>query len=145
MNNNIKLSGIITEISGNGIHDPEYSIEKTNFYKEILSENKFAELFNHRINPKGYAVVMESESGILYFAGIEVEADVEGYQSLDLDYDVVNTSSKKGGISRLLFDQLEDEFMVDNSSFKGAFIEELVSGTPMDASVNLIAINVKER
>lgn len=145
MNHKIKSSGILTEVSGNGIHDIKYSNEKTSFYKEILSENKFAELFKHRINPKGYAVVMESESRILYFAGIEVETDAEGYQSLELDYEVVNTLSKEGGISRLLFDQLEDEFMADNSDFEGAFIEELASGTPMDASVNLIAINVKER
>lgn len=136
-----KLIGKSIEIQGQGVNDENYSREKTEFYKELFNQGMMKELMPISTDKKGYAVIIPVDNGIKYFAGVVSDDYNDGYEILEIasqSYVVLTTND---GISRLLFDKLENEFFTneDNASkYNGKeILEVLLNGNPMNAEVEL--------
>lgn len=136
-----KLIGKSIEIQGQGVNDENYSKEKTEFYKELFNQGMMKELMPISTDKKGYAVIIPVDNGIKYFAGVVSDDYNDGYEILEIasqSYVVLTTND---GISRLLFDKLENEFFTneDNASkYNGKeILEVLLNGNPMNAEVEL--------
>lgn len=136
-----KLIGKSIEIQGQGVNDENYSKEKTEFYKELFNQGMMKELMSISTDKKGYAVIIPVDNGIKYFAGVVSDDYNDGYEILEIasqSYVVLTTND---GISRLLFDKLENEFFTNEdiaSKYKGKeILEVLLNGNPMNAEVEL--------
>jgi len=81
------------------------------------------------------------ENGIKYFAGVVSGDFIDGYENLEIPSQSYAVLQTHGGVSRLLFDKLENEFFTneDNASkFNGKeILEVLLNGNPMNAEVEL--------
>ncbi len=137
-----KLIGKSIEIQGQGVNDATYSKEKTEFYKELFNQGMMKNLMPLSTDQKGYAVIIPIENGIKYFAGV-VSDDVykDGYERLEISSQSYAILTTNNGISRLLFDKLENEFFSneDNASkYNGQeILEVLLNGNPINAEVEL--------
>lgn len=98
------------EIEGKGIHDKKYSQEKTAFYQELFKLGMMKELMPVSKDQKGYAVIIPIEYGIRYFAGVLSDNYIEGYEKLEITAQSYAVLAAQDGVSRNLFDQLEDGF-----------------------------------
>lgn len=136
-----KLIGRSIEIQGRGINDENYSKEKTEFYKELLNQGMMKELMPISTDKKGYAVIIPIENGIKYFAGVVTDNHKDGYEGLEISSQSYAVLTTNDGISRLLFDNLKNEFFgnEDNASkYSGKeILEVLLNGNPMNAEVEL--------
>jgi len=136
-----KLIGRSIEIQGQGVNDVNYSKEKTKFYKELFDQGMMKELMPISTDKKGYAAIIPIENGIKYFAGVISDDFKDGYENLEIPSQSYVVLATHGGVSRLLFDKLENEFFTneDNASkFNGKeILEVLLNGNPMDAEVEL--------
>ena len=127
-------------IEGPTVHEQHYSKEKTAFYAQLFKEGMLGKLMPHSLDKKGYALIVPHKYGIQYYAGVAAKNAVADYESIlvpEKDYLVSSASSDK---SRLLFDQLEDNFFEEESSSlyqDGIILEILLNGNPMDAEVEL--------
>lgn len=136
-----KFIGRSVEIEGTGVNDPEYSQEKTAFYKEFIQMGMMKELMLVSKDKKGYAVIIPKENGIRYFAGVLSDENLADYEKLEIDSQDYFVFEAKNGVSRLLFDQLENAFFTNKeqaAQYNGKEIfEVLINGNPMDAEVEL--------
>ena len=127
-------------VEGTTVHEQHYSKEKTAFYAQLFKEGMLEKLMPHSLDKKGYALIVPHKDGIQYYAGVAAKNAVAGYESIlvpEKDYLVSSASSEK---SRLLFDQLENNFFEKESSSlyqDGIILEILLNGNPMDAEVEL--------
>ena len=127
-------------IEGTTVHEQHYSKEKTAFYAQLFKEGMLGKLMPHSLDKKGYALIVPHKNGIQYYAGVAAKNVVAGYESIlvpEKDYLVSSASGEK---SRLLFDQLENNFFEKESSSlyqDGIILEILLNGNPMDAEVEL--------
>ncbi|GIN73369.1 hypothetical protein J14TS2_38440 [Bacillus sp. J14TS2] len=128
-------------IEGKGVNDEKYSQKKTEFYQELFKIGVLKELMPISKDKKGYAVIIPSENGIRYFAGVLSDDWIEGYERLEVasqDYAVL---AAQDGVSRLLFDQLEEAFFADSEharQYNGKeILEVLLNGEPTNADVEL--------
>ncbi|GAB2548040.1 effector binding domain-containing protein [Gracilibacillus alcaliphilus] len=129
------------EIEGKGVHDPGYSQEKTAFYKKLFQIGMMKELMPLSKDKKGYAVIIPIEKGIRYFAGVLSDNNLDGYEQLEIASQDYTVFAAQEGLSRHLFDQLEDRFFSDKeqaASYNGKeILEVLVNGDPANAEVEL--------
>ncbi|MEK4300309.1 effector binding domain-containing protein [Oceanobacillus sp. FSL W8-0428] len=129
------------EIAGKGIHDEKYSQEKTAFYQELFKLGMMKELMPVSKDKKGYALIIPIENGIRYFAGILSDVYIEGYEKLEITSQSYVVLAAQDGISRNLFDQLEDTFFTDKEKsvqYNGKeVLEVLLNGNPANAEVEL--------
>ncbi|KQL21200.1 effector binding domain-containing protein [Cytobacillus solani] len=136
-----KLIGRSIEIQGQGVNDENYSKEKTEFYKELFNQGMMKELMPISTDKKGYAVIIPIDNGIKYFAGVVSDDYNDRYEILEISSQSYVVLTKNDGISRLLFDKLENEFFTneDNASkYNGKeILEVLLNGDPMNAEVEL--------
>ncbi|MGE8035416.1 effector binding domain-containing protein [Lysinibacillus sp. NPDC093692] len=136
-----KLIGRSIEIQGQGVNDENYSKEKTKFYKELFDQGMMKELMPISTDKKGYAVIIPIENGIKYFAGVVSDDCKDGYENLEISSQSYVVLATHDGVSRLLFDKLENEFFSnkdDVSKFNGEkILEVLINGNPMNAEVEL--------
>jgi len=136
-----KLIGKSIEIQGQGVNDENYSKEKTEFYKELFNQGMMKELMPISTDKKGYAVIIPIEKGIKYFAGVVSDDQKDGYEKLEISSQSYVVLTTGNGVSRLLFDKLENEFFTneDNASkFNGKeILEVLLNSDPMNAEVEL--------
>jgi len=99
------------------------------------------ELMPISTDKKGYAVIIPIENGIKYFAGVVTDDYKDGYESLEISSQSYTVLTKNDGVSRLLFDKLENEFFTneDNASkYNGKeILEVLLNGNPTNAEVEL--------
>ena len=136
-----RLIGRSIEIQGQGVNDENYSKEKTEFYKELFNKGMMKELMPISTDKKGYAVIIPVENGIKYFAGVVSDDHKDGYENLEISSQSYVVLTSNNGVSRLLFDKLENEFFTneDNASkYNGnEILEVLLNGNPMNAEVEL--------
>ncbi|MGE7094203.1 effector binding domain-containing protein [Lysinibacillus sp. NPDC048646] len=136
-----KLIGRSTEIQGQGVNDENYSKEKTEFFKELFNQGMMKELMPISTDKKGYAVIIPIEKGIKYFAGVVSDDYKDGYENLEISSQSYVVLTTNDGISRLLFDKLENEFFTNEdhvSKYNGKeILEVLLNGNPMNAEVEL--------
>jgi len=137
----VKLIGRSIEIQGQGVYDEKYSKEKKEFYKELFNQGMLKKLMPISTDKKGYAVIIPIENGIKYFAGVVTDDYKDGYESLEISSQSYAVLTKNAGVSRLLFDKLENEFFTneDNASkYNGKeILEVLLNGNPTNAEVEL--------
>ena len=115
-------------IEGTTVHEQHYSKEKTAFYAQLFKEGMLGKLMPHSLDKKGYALIVPHKYA------------VAGYESILVPEKDYLVSSASGDKSRLLFDQLEDNFFEEESSSlyqDGIILEILLNGNPMDAEVEL--------
>ena len=127
-------------IEGTTVHEQHYSKEKTAFYAQLFKEGMLGKLMPHSLDKKGYALIVPHKDGIQYYAGVAANNAVAGYESILVPEKDYLVSSASGDKSRLLFDQLEDNFFEEESSSlyqDGIILEILLNGNPMDAEVEL--------
>lgn len=136
-----KLIGRSIEIQGQGVNDENYSKEKTEFYKELFNQGMIKELMPISTDKKGYAAIIPIENGIKYFAGVVSDDFKDGYENLEISSQSYAVLTTNAGVSRLLFDKLENEFFTneDNTSKYNdkEILEVLLNGNPMNAEVEL--------
>lgn len=136
------LIGKSVFIEGNGIHELDYSDKKTEFYTQLFKEQLLANLFPYSTDKKGYAVVQPVDGGIQYYAGVIADKKVEEYESIVVDAASYHVSTTSQNRSRLLFDELENDYFIngnkDNTTYSGGCVlEVLMNGNPADAVVEL--------
>ena len=127
-------------IEGTTVHEQQYSKEKTAFYAQLFKEGMLGKLMPHSLDKKGYALIVPQKDGIQYYAGVAAKNAVADYESILVPEKDYLVSSASGDKSRLLFDQLEDNFFEEESSSlyqDGIILEILLNGNPMDAEVEL--------
>ena len=127
-------------IKGTTVHEQHYSKEKTAFYAQLFKEGMLGKLMPHSLDKKGYALIVPHKDGIQYYAGVVAKGIVAGYESILVPEKDYLVSSASGDKSRLLFDQLENNFFEKEGSSlyqDGIIIEILLNGNPMDAEVEL--------
>ena len=135
-----KLIGRSIEIQGQGVNDENYSKEKTEFYKELFNQGMMKELMPISTDKKGYAVIIPIDNGIKYFAGVVSDDYNDGYEILEISSQSYVVLTTNDGISRLLFDKLENEFFTEDNASKyngKEILEVLLNGNPMNAEVEL--------
>lgn len=129
-------------IEGNSIHELHYTEQKTAFYKELFAEGFLKNLMPHSVDKKGYALITPTNSGIKYYAGVITDENLPEYDSLSIPKENYHVSQATSGLSRLLFDQLENTYFIDQQTDEttyngGIVLEVLLNGNPMDAEVEL--------
>ena len=97
-------------IEGTTVHEQHYSKEKTAFYAQLFKEGMLGKLMPDSLDKKGYALIVPHKDGIQYYAGVAAKNAVAGYESILVPEKDYLVSSASGDKSRLLFDQLEDNF-----------------------------------
>ena len=97
-------------IEGTTVHEQHYSKEKTAFYAQLFKEGMLGKLMPHSLDKKGYALIVPHKDGIQYYAGVAAKNAVADYESILVPEKDYLVSSASGDKSRLLFDQLEDNF-----------------------------------
>lgn len=137
-----RLVGRSIYIEGASAHEPHYSKQKTAFYSKLFKEGLLKTLMPFSADKKAYACIVPKNSGILYYAGIISEEDMNGYEEILVPEQEYAVSYANGGKSRQLFDELEDTYFKDNAlrntSYNGGIIlEVLLNGNPADAEVEL--------
>ena len=103
-------------IEGTTVHEQHYSKEKTAFYAQLFKEGMLGKLMPHSLDKKGYALIVPHKDGIQYYAGVAAKNAVADYESILVPEKDYLVSSASGDKSRLLFDQLEDNFFEEESS-----------------------------
>ena len=139
-NPSFTLIGRSILIEGTTVHEQHYSKEKTAFYAQLFKEGMLEKLMPHSLDKKGYALIVPHKDGIQYDAGVVAKNAVAGYESILVPEKDYLVSSASGDKSRLLFDQLENNFFEKESSSlyqDGIILEILLNGNPMDAEVEL--------
>lgn len=129
------------EIEGKGVNDQKYSQEKTAFYQELFKLGMMKELMPISEDKKGYAAIIPLANGIRYFAGVLTNDYIEGYEKIEIAPQAYVVLAAQDGISRLLFDQLEDAFFANKKQadqYNGKeILEVLLNGEPKKAEVEL--------
>lgn len=128
-----------------GIHGPDYSPAKTEFFKDVLQSGKMAVLRPLSESPYGYGVITADKDGTFYYAGVvTTQPAAEGTGEVLFPTGLYLVLSGKGGLSRLAFDKLEDqafaEVLTADSPYRyngGPVAEVLLNGNPMDAEVEV--------
>ncbi len=127
-------------IEGTTVHEQHYSKEKTAFYAQLFKEGMLGKLMPHSLDKKGYALIVPHKDGIQYYAGVAAKNAVADYESILVPEKDYLVSSASGDKSRLLFDQLEDNFLRKKAvpfTKMELYLEILLNGNPMDAEVEL--------
>jgi len=130
---------------GTSIHSPQFSSQKTAFFKSKVEDGQMAQLRPYSESPYGIAVVSRENGQFYYYAGVfsskPLLVQVEEVLFPEGKYLVLSGS---GGLSRLAFDKLEDYAF--DTLLTGAFeyeytgspiAEVLLNGNPMDAEVEV--------
>ena len=142
---------------GTGIHSPEYSGQKTAFFKSKVENGQMAQLRRYAESPLGIAVVAAENGRCCYYAGVISSRPLpEGTGEVHFPAGEVLVLSGSGGLSRLAFDRLEDyafgTLLKDGLAHDGAAYEYtggpvaeiLLNGNPADAEVE-VWIPVRKR
>ncbi|MFD2168940.1 effector binding domain-containing protein [Tumebacillus lipolyticus] len=141
-----RVIGIKTTLSdGTNIHSPQFSNQKTTFFKSVIDNGQIASLRPYADSPYGYAVVAKENGFIVYYAGVQsskpLPEHADEVQFPGSEYLILSGS---GGLSRLAFDKLEDQafgsLLTDEYEYvySGAPIAEvLLNGNPTDAEVEV--------
>ncbi|MDN4605130.1 effector binding domain-containing protein [Paenibacillus sp. F6_3S_P_1C] len=132
---------------GTTIHAPEYTSDKTTFFKSMLENGQMASLRPYSESPYGYAAVAIVNDKVNYYAGVQSSKPLPEHADELLfpagDYLILSGS---GGLSRLAFDKLEnqafgslltDEYKFEYKYSGGPIAEVLLNGKPMDAEVEV--------
>lgn len=140
--NAFKFIGKSVLIQGNSIHEPHYSEQKTEFFAELFQEGILKNLMPYSVDKKAYALIVPKPSGIQYYAGVISEQEIEGYELTEVPAQNYFISNASGGMSRLLFDKLEDAYfqagLNQGTVYSGGIVlEVLLNGNPADAEVEL--------
>ncbi|MBW4082019.1 GyrI-like domain-containing protein [Paenibacillus sp. S150] len=148
-----RIAGFKTALEGpESIHSPQFTQQKTEFFKKVIQDGQMARLRPLAESPYGYGAVAIEEGTVFYYAGVQTSQPAPGQAEAVLfpesDYLVLTGS---GGLSRLAFDRLEDqafqEILPEDSEWEyaGAPVAEiLLNGNPADAQVE-VWVPVKQR
>ncbi|GGD89026.1 GyrI-like domain-containing protein [Paenibacillus nasutitermitis] len=147
-----RLLGFKTVLEGGNVHSPQYTNQKTEFFKGVLQNGQMALLRPLAETSYGYAAVALEQGSVFYYAGVQTSQpapDQTGEVLFpDSDYLVLTGN---GGLSRLAFDKLEDQAfheILTNEyewEYTGAPVAEiLLNGNPSDAQVE-VWVPVKKR
>jgi len=131
--------------NGTTIHSPQFSNQKTIFFKSIIDNGQIADLRPYAESPYGYAAVAKENGTIHYYAGIQSSKPLpEHADEVHFPESEYLILSGSGGLSRLAFDKLEDQafdsLLIDEYEYEysGAPIAEvLLNGNPTDAEVEV--------
>ncbi|MEK0314828.1 GyrI-like domain-containing protein [Cohnella sp. 56] len=142
-----RIIGFKTALNdGTGIHAPQYSGQKTVFFKSMIETGSLAGLRPYAESPYGCAAVAQDDDGsVRYYAGVissrPLPEQADEVHFAEGEYLVL---SEKGGLSRLAFDRLEDEAFgsVLSEAYEyeytgGPVAEVLLNGNPADAEVEV--------
>lgn len=140
--NAFKFIGKSVLIHGTSIHEPHYSEQKTQFFAELFKEGLLKNLMPYSVDKKAYALIVPQPSGIRYYAGVISDQEIAGYEMAEVPTQNYFVTSASGGMSRLLFDKLEDAYFQANLNegtvySGGIVLEVLLNGNPADAEVEL--------
>ncbi|WHY20523.1 effector binding domain-containing protein [Paenibacillus sp. G2S3] len=127
------------------IHSPQFSSQKTTFFKSLIGNGKIASLRPLAESPYGFAAVAEENGYVYYYAGVQSSQPLPEHADEvifpESEYLVLTGS---GGLSRLAFDKLEDQAFGSllteayEYEYSGAPIAEvLLNGNPTDAIVEV--------
>ncbi|MDI4647948.1 effector binding domain-containing protein [Cohnella hashimotonis] len=141
-----RLIGFRTVLQGGtSIHAPQYSNQKTTFFKSQIENGRLAGIRPLAEGPYGYAAVALEDGSVRYYAGVSSTKPLPaGADELHFPEGEYVVLSGQGGLSRLAFDRLEDQAL--GSLFTDAFeyeynggpiAEVLLNGNPMDAEVEV--------
>ena len=131
---------------GTSIHSPEYSGQKTAYFKSKLDDGSMAQLRSLAESPLGIAAVAGEDGRFYYYAGVRSSAPLpEGTDEVVFPEGEYLVLSGSGGLSRLAFDRLEDEAfgtLLAGGEFAyeyagGPVAEILLNGNPADAEVEV--------
>lgn len=141
-----RFVGYKTKLEGSErIHSELFSKQKTEFFKGIIQGGKMAILQPISESKYGYGVVLTNGYNTFYYAGVKTsQPSLEGLEEVlfpDSDYLIL---TGKGGLSRLVFDKLEDqafnEILIVDYDYEysgGPIAEILLNGNPADSEVEL--------
>lgn len=57
--------------NGTNIHSPQFSSQKTSFFKSVMDNGRIASLRPYAESPYGYAAVAKENGYVNYFAGVQ--------------------------------------------------------------------------
>ncbi|OOM72954.1 GyrI-like domain-containing protein [Clostridium sp. BL-8] len=130
----------------------QFSDQKTEFFKSIVQSGKMSLLRTISESNYGYAAVTTDGSNTFYYAGVKSSQPV-----VDESEEVLFPEGKylviegKGGLSRLAFDELEEqafkEILTEKYSYEysgNPIAEILLNGNPADCEVE-VWIPVKQK
>lgn len=141
-----RFVGYKTELSGSAnIHADGFSPQKTAFFKEVIQSGRMAALQPLSESKYGFGAVVTNGSSTSYYAGVvSSKPALEGTEEVLFPAGEYLVLSGKGGLSRLAFDQLEDQAFrsVLTEDYPYAYngqpvAEVLLNGNPMDAEVEV--------
>ncbi len=144
--NAFRLVGYKTQLSEiDKIYNPQYSEPKTEFFKGLLQNGQMASLRPLAESKYGYAAVTLEDNKTFYYAGVNTKQPlIDGTNEVLFPKGEYLVLTKSGGLSRLSFDQLEEqaflEILTEDSEFEycGTPIAEiLLNGNPMDCEVEV--------
>lgn len=127
------------------IHTESYSTLKTEFFKSIIQSGKLALLRPLSESRYGYGVIATANSGTFYYAGVlTTQPSLDGTDEVLFPLSRYLILSGQGGLSRLAFDQLEDqaftEVLTGDFSYEysgGPIAEVLLNGDPANSEVEV--------
>jgi len=127
------------------IHSPQFSNQKTIFFKSVIDNGQITGLRPYAESSYGYAVVAKENGSVHYYAGIQSSKPLpEHTDEVHFPESEYLILSGSGGLSRLAFDKLEDQafgsLLTDEYEYvySGAPIAEvLLNGNPIDAEVEV--------
>lgn len=134
-----------TLTDGTSIHSPQFSSQKTTFFKSVVENGEIASLRPLAESSYGYAVVAKDNGNINYYAGVQSTQPLPEHayevHFLETEYLILSGS---GGLSRLVFDKLEEQAFgtlltdaYDYAYSGGPIAEILLNGNPTDAEVEV--------
>ena len=134
-----------TLLEGTHVYSPQFSGQKTTFFKELIAGGQMASLRPYADSGYGYAAVAEEDGQICYYAGVQSDQPLpEHAVQVHFPAGEYLILSGSGGLSRLAFDRLEDQAFGSlltaefEYEYSGAPIAEvLLNGDPMDAEVEV--------
>ncbi|KKO55459.1 effector binding domain-containing protein [Paenibacillus sp. DMB20] len=130
---------------GTNIHSPQFSSQKTSFFKSVMDNGQIASLRPYAESPYGYAAVAKENGYVNYYAGVQSSKPLPEHavevHFPESEYLILSGS---GGLSRFAFDKLQDQafgsLLTDEYEYEysGAPIAEvLLNGNPTDAEVEV--------
>jgi len=148
-----RLVGYKTALEGSSnAHSPQFSNQKTTFFKGVLENGQMALLRPLAEGSYGYAAIAVEKGNVFYYAGVKTSQpaldQTEEILFPESDYLVL---AGNGGLSRVAFDRLEDQAfnVLLNEHYEWTYAdapiaEVLLNGNPSDAQVE-VWVPVKKR
>lgn len=130
---------------GTSIHSPQYSPQKTAFFKNVVESGRMAVLRPLAESPYGFAAIAKDDAAVYYYAGVQsLKPLPAGTEEVGFPEGRYLILSGRGGLSRLAFDKLEEQAFGSiltggyEWEYCGAPIAEvLLNGNPADAEVEV--------